>query len=251
MNANKAHAVVHAQQLTKKYGDLLAVDRIDFEIRFGECFGLLGPNGAGKTTTTKMIYGMLPLTSGCLQVLGADIQKEMRSIKVKIGVVPEETNLDFDLNVLENLEIYANYFNIPRREAQNKARQLLSFLDMDKKIFSGVEELSNGMKQRLLLARALMNDPLLLILDEPTTGLDPQVRNLIWHKLRILKENGVTQILTTHYMEEAAQLCDRLIIMHQGKILDMGSPQELITKHDEKNLESVFLKLTGRGLGAE
>jgi len=238
-------AVVSARGLTKYYNNLVAVDRIDFDIFQGECFGFLGPNGAGKTTTIKMIYGMAPLTGGQLRVLGFDIEQNPREAKRRLGILPQEINLDWELNVLENLEIYANYFDIPRTTARKKAMALLEFLNLEGKINVTVEALSGGMKKRLLLARALLNDPELLILDEPTTGLDPQARHLIWEKLRELKKRKVTQILTTHYMEEASQLCDRVVIMDKGKIIAQGSPREL---SGHSTLEDVFLKLTGRKL---
>lgn len=238
-------AVVSARGLTKYYNSLAAVDGIDFDIFQGECFGFLGPNGAGKTTTIKMIYGMAPLTGGQLRVLGFDIEQNPREAKRRVGILPQEINLDWELNVLENLEIYANYFDIPRLTARKKAMELLRFLNLEEKINVTVEALSGGMKKRLLLARALLNDPELLILDEPTTGLDPQARHLIWEKLRELKKRNVTQILTTHYMEEAAQLCDRVVIMDRGKIIAQGEPAQL---SGHSTLEDVFLKLTGRKL---
>lgn len=251
MISEKPSSVVLATDLVKTYDKLLAVDHINFSIRPGECFGLLGPNGAGKTTTIKMIYGMLPLSGGSLTVLNLDINKHPRKVKSAIGVVPEEINLDIDLDVTENLEIYANYFNIPKLKAADTARDLLQFLGMKAKKSSAIDELSNGMKRRLLLARALINNPSLLILDEPTTGLDPQMRRVIWEKLRILKEAGMTQILTTHYMTEASLLCDRLAIMDYGHIVDTGQPSELISKYNVEDLEEVFLKLTGRKLVPE
>lgn len=224
-------AVVWAQGLTKYYNSLAAVDGIDFEVLQGECLGFLGPNGAGKTTTIKMIYGMTPLTAGELRVLGLSIHQNLRQIKRRLGILPQETNLDTELNVLENLEIYANYFDIPRAKARQKAISLLQFLNLEEKINVAVEALSGGMKRRLLLTRALLNDPELLILDEPTTGLDPQARHLIWEKLRELKRQKVTQIVTTHYMEEAAQLCDRVVIMDNGKIITRGAPSQLVEQY--------------------
>lgn len=248
MSAYTGPVAVEAKNLTKKYDGFTAVDGIDFEIRSGECFGFLGPNGAGKTTTVKMIYGMMPSTTGTLSVLDFDTQQDARRLKALIGVVPDEENLDVDLNVMENLEIYASYFGIPKRKALEKGRMLLEFMEIEGRSGSTIDELSNGMKRRLQLARALLNDPKLLILDEPTTGLDPQMRHHLWTKLRDLKRQGMTQVLTTHYMEEAAQLCDRLAIMDKGHIIESGKPAALVAKHGQSDLEGVFLKLTGRRL---
>ncbi|MBE0447876.1 MAG: ABC transporter ATP-binding protein [Actinobacteria bacterium] len=223
--------VVLAKNLTKQYDGLTAVNSINFGVRWGEIFGFLGPNGAGKTTTIRMIYGMSPPTSGGLTVLGLDVRRNIRAIKKRIGVVPQETNLDTELSVLENLEVYANYFGIPRRIARERAMELLNFIYLADRASTMVDALSGGMKRRLLLARALLNNPELLILDEPTTGLDPQARHLIWDKLRSLRDQRVTLLITTHYMEEASQLCDRLVIMDDGRIITEGSPSELIDKH--------------------
>ncbi len=220
--------VIEARKLVKKYGDQEVLKGIDFDIVEGECFGFLGPNGAGKTTTIRMIYCYTPLTSGRLSVFGMSVAEQPRRIKAAIGVVPQENNLDPDLTVLENLLVYARYFNIPRREAERRTRRLLEFVHLADRSASLIPQLSGGMKRRLVLARALVNQPKLLILDEPTTGLDPQARRLIWQKLRELKAAGTTIVLTTHYMEEAAQLCDRLVIMDQGKILVEGEPQSLV-----------------------
>lgn len=220
--------IVRARDLVKNFNGFPAVDVIDFEVYEGECLGFLGPNGAGKTTTIKMIYGMVPLTSGELKVLDMEVSKDFRAIKRRIGVLPQENNLDTELTVLENLQIYGNYFNIPRKAIQEKVQELLSFLNLQEKIHSPIDQLSGGMKRRLLLARSLLNDPELLILDEPTTGLDPQARHLIWEKLRHLKTEKVTQILTTHYMEEATQICDRVVIMNRGKIIAEGEPHSLV-----------------------
>lgn len=220
--------VIEARKLVKKYGDQEVLKGIDFDIVEGECFGFLGPNGAGKTTTIRMIYCYTPLTSGRLSVFGMDVGEEPRRIKAAIGVVPQENNLDPDLTVLENLLVYARYFDIPRRAALQRVGQLLEFVHLADRSTSLIPQLSGGMKRRLVLARALVNQPKLLILDEPTTGLDPQARRLIWQKLRELKAAGTTIVLTTHYMEEAAQLCDRLVIMDQGRILVEGKPEELV-----------------------
>lgn len=223
--------LVNAENLTKKFGDLTAVDNIDFEIFKGENFGFLGPNGAGKTTIMKMIQGVSPLSDGKLTLAGMDIAEHARTIKEIVGVAPQEDNLDPDFTVFQNLTVYARYFDIPKEKARTRADELLKFMQLEEKRDVVMTELSGGMRRRLILARALMNDPRILILDEPTTGLDPQARHLIWTKIRSLKKQGVTVILTTHYMEEAAQLCDRIIIMDQGKIIEKGEPVQLVKEH--------------------
>lgn len=220
--------VIVARDLTKKYGDFVAVDHIHFEIYPGECFGFLGPNGAGKTTTMRMIYGFSPITSGLLTVFGLPVPQHSRTIRARLGVCPQEDNLDPDFTVLENLLVYARYFGIPKPIALQRATQLLEFFDLLHKKDEVIRTLSGGMKRRLLLARAMINRPDLLILDEPTTGLDPQARHAIWDRILHLKAQGVTILLTTHYMEEAERLCDRLVIMDHGKILVEGRPQDLI-----------------------
>jgi lipooligosaccharide transport system ATP-binding protein len=227
----KSEVLIRARGLTKKYGDLVAVDNIDFEIFKGECCGFLGPNGAGKTTTIKMIHCVLPLTSGQLTVAQMSVGENPREIKKMIGVSPQENNLDPDFTVLKNLLVYARYFDIPSHEALNRSRELLSFLQLQEKSGVIIDQLSTGMKRRLLLARALINEPQILLLDEPTTGLDPQARHLIWDRVRSLRRQGVTIILTTHYMDEAAELCDRTLIMDNGRIVDQGAPMMLIQKH--------------------
>src|SRR5947209_8220620 len=223
--------VVEACNLTKSYGSFLAVKGIDFTVRRQECFGFLGPNGAGKTSTMKMIYCRTPLSGGTLRVLGMDVQRNERKVKSKIGVVTQENDLDPDLTVIQNLIVYASFFGIPRGVATDKGDDLLEFVQLQDKRKQYVHELSGGMKRRLTIARALVNDPALLILDEPTTALDPQARLLVWQKLGELKARGVTLLITTHYMEEAARLCDRLLIMHEGKILAEGTPRDLIAGH--------------------
>ena len=223
--------VIEAVGLYKDYSGFQAVKGIDFEVRKAECFGILGPNGAGKTTTMNMVQGCSPLSGGELRVFGMDIGKNPRRIKARMGVVPQENNLDPDLSVIENLRVYARYFDIPKKPALSKAENLLESISLLEKKDEKITSLSGGMKRRLLLARALVNDPELIILDEPTTGLDPQARHLVWQKLRGLKRTGRTLALTTHNMAEAAQLCDRLVIMDNGKILDEGSPPELLKKH--------------------
>ncbi len=219
---------ITARHLTKRFGDLVAVDGIDLRVEAGECFGILGPNGAGKTTIVRMIHAVTPITAGDLMVLGLRVDREPAAVKRRVGVVPQEENLDPDLNPSENLVIFARYFDIPRAEARRRAAELLEFVGLANRATSPLDELSGGMKRRLLIARALLNQPELLILDEPTTGLDPQARHLVWQRLRTLKSQGVTQVLTTHYMEEAAQLCDRVALMHAGRILLEGPPMELV-----------------------
>ena len=225
-------SVINAVNLRKDFEKLSAVAGINFSIEEGECFGFLGPNGAGKSTTMRMIYCVSPLTSGTLNVLGMDVKEDrQRDIKALIGVVPQENNLDPDFTVHKNLTVYARYFQIEPRLASKRADELIEFMQLKEKRDSRIEELSGGMKRRLIIARALINDPRILILDEPTTGLDPQARHLIWERVRELKKRKVTVILTTHYMDEAEQLCDRLIILDKGKIVAEGNPRDLIEKH--------------------
>jgi lipooligosaccharide transport system ATP-binding protein len=223
--------VIEAEALTKKYEDLTAVDHISFRIGPGECFGFLGPNGAGKTTAIRMIQCVSPITSGRLEVLGMNVKERQREIKALIGVCPQDNNLDPDFTARMNLLVYARYFGIGKAQAESRVKELLEFMALTEKKDVEIEKLSGGMKRRLLIARALMNDPKLLVLDEPTTGLDPQARHLIWDKVRELKKRGVTVMITTHYMDEAQQLCDRLVIMEKGKILEEGQPLGLISKH--------------------
>jgi lipooligosaccharide transport system ATP-binding protein len=217
-----------ARKLTKRFGTLVAVDAINVEVGAGECFGFLGPNGAGKTTTVRMIHAVTPITSGELLVLGHRADREPAAVKRRIGVVPQEENLDPDLTPRENLVVFARYFDVPRSEARRRAADLLEFVGLSFRATSHLDELSGGMKRRLLIARALLNQPELLVLDEPTTGLDPQARHLVWQRLRTLKAQGVTQVLTTHYMDEAAQLCDRVALMDAGRILRQGRPMDLV-----------------------
>ena len=223
--------VVEASRLHKSYGDFEAVRGVDFEIRRGECFGFLGPNGAGKTTTMRMVQAVSPPTSGTLRVLGLDPAREGKRLRARIGVCPQLDNLDPDLPVRDNLVVYGGYFPQPRRVTEQRADELLDFVALREKRDKRIDALSGGMKRRLVIARALVNDPEMLLLDEPTTGLDPQARHLIWQKLRELADRGVTMLLTTHYMDEAERLCDRLVIMDHGKILAEGPPRELIEEH--------------------
>lgn len=221
---------VVAQKLSKAFGDFVAVRGIDFEVRPGECFGFLGPNGAGKTSTMRMIACASPVTSGSLLVNGLSVQTQAREVKSIIGVVPQGDNLDDEISVIDNLRLYAGYFGIGTAEANARARNALELFQLADRAGSKVDELSGGMKRRLLIARGLINEPAILVLDEPTTGLDPQARHLVWRTLRRLKDQGVTMLLTTHYMDEAAVLCDRLIVMHEGQILAEGTPLELIQR---------------------
>ena len=239
---------VLARDLRKSYDGRVAVDGIDFVVDPGTCFGFLGPNGAGKTTTMKMIYGLAKVGGGELRVLGIDVIAEPRRVKAHLGVVPQETNLDGEFSVLENLLVQASYFGIPRRDVEPRAHQLLEFTQLTERAGDRIDTLSGGMKRRLLVARALINEPDIVVLDEPTTGLDPQARLAVWRAMEELKDRGVSLLLTTHYMEEAARLCDRLVIMDLGRIVAEGEPVELIRKHQAENLEEVFLDLTGRHL---
>lgn len=240
--------IIEATNLVKKYGDLTAVNHISFQVKTGECFGFLGPNGAGKTTTMRMMYGFAPLTEGSLTLFGLSVQDNMRAIKRKIGIAPQELSLDPDLTVIQNLLIYGNYFDLSHQESRERANKLLTFFHLEEKQGSRIDLLSGGMKRRLLIARALINHPEILILDEPTTGLDPQSRHMMWDRVRQLRSEGVTTVLTTHYMEEAEQLCDRIVIIDFGKVIDEGDPKELVRKYEVVNLEALFLKLTGKHL---
>ncbi|MEW6419364.1 MAG: ABC transporter ATP-binding protein [Nitrospirota bacterium] len=239
--------IVTVKGLTKDYNSLRAVDNIDFAIVKGECFGFLGPNGAGKTTVMRIIYCFMPPTSGKVKVFDMDVIENPSQIKARIGVMPQDNNFDPDLTVFENLIVYARYFDIARRDSMKLAWELLSFVELREKAQVKIDDLSGGMKRRLVLARALINNPELLILDEPTTGLDPYSRRTVWKKLNYLKEKGTTLILTTHYMEEAEKLCDRVAIMHSGKIVTIDTPIGLMGLYGG-NLEDVYLKLTGRSL---
>ena len=224
-------ALVRARGLTKRFDDFVAVDGIDFEVRRGEVFGFLGPNGAGKTSTMRMISCVSPSTGGELSVLHLDPRTDGPAIRSRIGVVPQEDNLDTELSVWDNFIVYGRYFGLPRRVLRERAQELLEFARLTDRRDDRVDPLSGGMKRRLTIARALINDPDLVLLDEPTTGLDPQARHLLWDRLYGLKRRGVTLIITTHYMDEAEQLCDRLVVMDQGRIVDEGSPRELIHRH--------------------
>ncbi len=224
-------SVIQARSLTKRYHDLTAVDGIDFDINGGECFGFLGPNGAGKTTTIKMINCTSPVTEGQLWVDGKDVRRHARAIKSVIGVVSQADSLDPDLDVLQNLLCYGRYFNLPGRVARQRAHEALEFFNLADRLRQTPDQLSGGMRRRLLIARVMLHRPSIMLLDEPTTGLDPQSRLLVWEKLSQLKGQGITILLTTHYMAEASYLCDRLLVMDNGKILVQGAPDELVQRH--------------------
>ncbi|ACL16338.1 ABC transporter ATP-binding protein [Methanosphaerula palustris] len=222
-------AVIVAEDLLKKFGEAVAVDRISFTVQEGEVFGVLGPNGAGKTTTMRMVECISPRSGGNLSIFGMDPVKDQRQIRAMLGVVPQENNLDGELSVYDNLLMYSRFFDIPKRKAAERVEELLDFMQLKEKRDMVIETLSGGMKRRLILARALVNEPKLIVLDEPTTGLDPQARNLIWEKLHTLQREGVTILLSTHYLDEAARFCDRLIIMHHGGILVEGPPASIVS----------------------
>ena len=232
-----AESLVHARGLTKRYANgFTAVDGVDFDVRPGKAFGFLGPNGAGKTSTMRMIACSSPISDGELSVIGMDPRTQAREIKSRLGVVPQIDNLDTELTVRENLEMYARYFDIPAEVFRKRAQELLEFVQLDERAQDQVEPLSGGMKRRLTIARALINEPELVILDEPTTGLDPQARHLLWERLYQLKRRGATLIITTHYMDEAEQLCDHLVVMDHAKIVAEGSPRQLIDEHSTREV---------------
>jgi len=228
--------LVRARALTKRFGRFTAVDGIDFDVRPAEAFGFLGPNGAGKTSTMRMIACASPVTEGELSVIGMNPATQAREIKARLGVVPQTDNLDTELTVRENLEMYARYFDIPGSVARSRADELLEFVQLNERANDQVEPLSGGMKRRLTIARALINEPELVIFDEPTTGLDPQARHLLWDRLYRLKQRGATLIITTHYMDEAEQLCDRLVVMDKARIVAEGSPLELIERYSTREV---------------
>ena len=228
--------LVSARSLTKRFGDFVAVDGIDFDVRRGEAFGFLGPNGAGKSSTMRMIGAVSPVTTGTLRVFGMDPEKDGPAIRARLGVVPQENNLDTELPVEENLLIYGRYFGLSRPVIRERIEELLDFAQLSERRRDVVDHLSGGMKRRLIIARALINQPELILLDEPTTGLDPQARHALWDRLYRLKQRGATLIITTHYMDEAEQLCDRLVIMDKGKVVAEGSPRELIRAHSPREV---------------
>jgi lipooligosaccharide transport system ATP-binding protein len=228
---NAADSLIHARGLTKRFADFTAVDAIDFDVAPGESFGFLGPNGAGKTSTMRMIGCVSPLSGGTLRILGMDPVADGSRIRARLGVVPQQDTLDTELTVRENLLIYGRYFGLSRAECARRADDLLDFAQLTERAGDQVEHMSGGMKRRLTIARSLINEPDLLLLDEPTTGLDPQARHLLWDRLYRLKQRGVTLVLTTHYMDEAEQLCDRLVVMDKAKIVAEGSPRSLIERY--------------------
>jgi lipooligosaccharide transport system ATP-binding protein len=230
MSPSAPTPLVIARGLTKRFDDLTAVDRVDFEIQPGEVVGFLGPNGAGKTTTVRMATCTSPLSEGSLTVFGLNVTTHPREIKAQIGVVPQDNNYDPDLSVIENLLTYGRYYGLNPKTTVARARELLEFVQLIDKANDQVDELSGGMKRRLIMARGLINQPRLLVLDEPTTGLDPQARRLIWQRIRELRHSGVTVIITTHYMDEAEQVCDRVLVMDRGKIIAQGTPAGLIAQ---------------------
>jgi lipooligosaccharide transport system ATP-binding protein len=229
-------ALIVGRQLTKRFGEFVAVAGIDVAVRRGEAFGFLGPNGAGKSSTMRMIGCVSPLTSGTLRILGMDAATSGPRIRARLGVVPQEDTLDMELTVLENLLVYGRYFDLPRKVIRERAGELLEFAQLADRAKARVQTLSGGMKRRLTIARALINEPEVLLLDEPTTGLDPQARHVLWDRLYRLKQQGVTLVLTTHYMDEAEQLCDRLVVMDKGSIAAEGSPAELIAAHSTREV---------------
>jgi len=228
--------VIHASELTKIYGETIAVDHISFDVAAGESFGLLGPNGAGKSTTMRMVGAVSARTSGELSILGLDPNVDGPAIRAQLGVVPQQDNLDHEVTVRDNLVVYGRYFGLPSSGLKEKADELLQFAELGDKAAQKIDQLSGGMKRRLTIARSLINDPRILLLDEPTTGLDPQARHVLWDRLFRLKERGTTLVLTTHYMDEAEQLCDRLVVIDQGKIMAEGSPSELIRTYSSKEV---------------
>jgi lipooligosaccharide transport system ATP-binding protein len=233
---NGGEPLIHARGLVKRFGEFTAVDAIDFDLQRGEAFGFLGPNGAGKTSTMRMIGCVSPVTDGTLRVLGLDPKQDGVEIRGRLGVVPQEDSLDLELTVRENIIVYGRYFGLPRSVLRKRTEELLEFVELSDRAKDRVEPLSGGMKRRLTIARSLINEPEVLLLDEPTTGLDPQARHVVWDRLYSLKRRGVTLLLTTHYMEEAEQLCDRLVVMDKGKIVAEGSPRELIERYSTREV---------------
>ena len=243
--------MITARGLRKSFGAFEAVKGIDVDVRRGEAFGFLGPNGAGKSSTMRMIAAVSPITGGELRILGMDPDHDGPTIRGRLGVCPQEDTLDNELNVFDNLYIYGRYFGLPKALVRERADQLLEFVQLTEKRKAKVEDLSGGMKRRLTIARSLINSPDLLLLDEPTTGLDPQARHLLWDQLFRLKHAGVTLVLTTHYMDEAEQLCDRLVVMDKGLIVAEGSPRELIEKHSTREVAELRFGVGHNETGAE
>ncbi len=231
-----ADALISARKVVKRFGEFTAVDGIDVEVQRGESFGFLGPNGAGKSSTMRMIGCVSPVTEGELRIFGLDPATDGKQIRARMGVVPQQDQLDEQLTVEDNLILYGRYFDIPRAECRARTKQLLEFVQLEDRAKSRIEPLSGGMKRRVTIARSLINEPELLLLDEPTTGLDPQARHVLWDRLYRLKQRGVTLVLTTHYMDEAEQLCDRLVVMDAGRIVAEGSPRSLIEQHSTREV---------------
>ncbi|GIJ47086.1 ABC transporter [Virgisporangium aliadipatigenens] len=238
-------SLIEAQGLVKRFGDFTAVDGIDVRVEAGEAFGFLGPNGAGKSSTMRMVGCVSPPTDGQLRIFGMDPVRDGPAIRSRLGVCPQQDSLDLELTCLENLTVYARYFGIPRKVARERARELLDFVQLGDRADSPVEPLSGGMKRRLVIARALINEPEIVLLDEPTTGLDPQARHLVWERLFRLKQRGVTLVLTTHYMDEAEQLCDRLVVMDAGKIVAEDAPRALIERYSTREVVELRFGLDG------
>jgi lipooligosaccharide transport system ATP-binding protein len=243
-------AMIHARGVVKRFGDLVAVDGIDLDVKRGEAFGFLGPNGAGKSSTMRMIGCVSPVSDGTLRILGRDPGVDGARIRARLGVVPQQDTLDFELTVRGNVLIYGRYFGLSRRELKPRIEELLDFVQLTERAGDKVEPLSGGMKRRLTIARSLVNDPDLLLLDEPTTGLDPQARHVVWDRLFRLKQQGKTFVVTTHYMDEAEQLCDRLVVMDHGRIVAEGSPWQLIQRYSTREVVEVRFDDERPGAGA-
>ncbi|GCD88711.1 ABC transporter [Nocardioides sp. LS1] len=240
-------SMIHAQGLRKSFGDFEAVRGIDVDVRRGEAFGFLGPNGAGKSSTMRMIAAVSPVSGGELRVIGLDPDTDGPAVRSRLGVCPQEDTLDTELTVRDNLFVYGRYFGLPRKEVRSRVEELLEFVQLTEKADAMVEDLSGGMKRRLTIARSLINKPDLLLLDEPTTGLDPQARHVVWDRLFRLKQQGVTLVLTTHYMDEAEQLCDRLVVMDKGLIVAEGSPLSLIREHSTREVAELRFGVAAEG----
>ena len=251
MSDQPTSPLIHARGLTKRFGEFVAVDAIDFDVAPGESFGFLGPNGAGKTSTMRMIGCVSPVSDGVLEVMGMDPGRDGAKIRARLGVVPQQDTLDTELTVRENLSIYGRYFGLSRAEVARRADELLEFAQLTERANDQVEPLSGGMKRRLTIARSLINEPKMLLLDEPTTGLDPQARHLLWDRLFRLKQQGVTLVITSHYMDEAEQLCDRLVVMDKGLIVAEGSPSQLIREHSTREVAELRFGVTEHSLYAD
>jgi lipooligosaccharide transport system ATP-binding protein len=246
-SVDSSPSLIHARGLTKRFGDITAVDAIDFDVAPGESFGFLGPNGAGKTSTMRMIGCVSPATAGTLRILGQDPAADGPKIRARLGIVPQQDTLDTELTVRENLVLYGRYFGLSRAECNRRADDLLEFAQLTERAGDQVEHLSGGLKRRLTIARSLINEPDLMLLDEPTTGLDPQARHLLWDRLYRLKQRGVTLVLTTHYMDEAEQLCDRLVVMDKAKIVAEGSPRDLIERYSTREVTELRFAVGEQG----